>query len=47
MGVSTVGAWGQQHGYTIVGFVLSYVIGAWLRLNEVGKSMTNRKTILV
>ena len=47
MGVSTVGAWGQQHGYTIVGFVLSYVIGAWLRLNEVGKSTTKRKILLL
>jgi len=47
MGVSTVGAWGQQHGYTIVGFVLSYVIGAWLRLNEVGKNTTKRKLLLL
>jgi len=34
MGISPVGAWGQQHGYTIVGFSLCYVLGAWLRLNS-------------
>lgn len=47
MGVSTVGAWGQQHGYTIVGFVLLYVIGACLRLNEVGKGMKSKKLLLL
>ena len=34
MGISTVGAWGQQHGYTIVCFSLCYCLGAWLRLNR-------------
>lgn len=31
MGLSTVGAWGSQYGYTIVNFVVLYVIGAYLR----------------
>lgn len=35
MGTSTVGAWGQQHGYTIVGFSLFYTIGAWIRMNNI------------
>lgn len=33
MGISPVGAWGQQHGYTIVNFLLCYCLGAWYRLN--------------
>lgn len=47
MGISTVGAWGQQHGYTIVGFILFYAIGAWLRLNNVGKSIPGWKILLL
>lgn len=35
MGVSPVGAYGSQHGYTIIGFSLCYSLGAWLRLNNV------------
>lgn len=46
MGVSTVGAWGQQHGYTIVGFTLFYIVGAWLRINNIGKQLSNWKIIL-
>ena len=35
MGINPVGAWGQQHGYTIVGFSLCYCLGAWLRMNNI------------
>lgn len=31
MGLSTIGAWGSQYGYTIVNFSLMYVIGAIIR----------------
>lgn len=31
-GLSTIGAWGSQHGYTLVNFILLYIIGAYLRL---------------
>lgn len=47
MGVSTVGAWGQQHGYTIVGFVLFYAVGAWLRMNQIGEILSQRKIMLL
>ncbi len=40
MGISTVGMYGQQHGYTIIGFVLCYSIGAWMRLNKVLESFS-------
>ena len=35
MGVTTVGAWGQQHGYNIVNFALCYCLGAYIRLNGI------------
>lgn len=31
LGLSSIGMWGSQWGYTIVNFVLLYIIGAWLR----------------
>jgi surface polysaccharide O-acyltransferase-like enzyme len=42
MGINPVGAWGQQHGYTIVGFALYYCLGAYLRLNNPLKSVSTR-----
>lgn len=30
-GTSTIGNWGSQYGYTIVNFVLLYIIGAYIR----------------
>lgn len=46
MGVTTVGAWGQQHGYNIVNFALCYCIGAYIRLNGI-KDKTKGGTIAV
>lgn len=45
MGIDPVGAWGQQHGYTIVCFSLCYCIGAWIRLNSISKNLTKAKVI--
>lgn len=47
MGINPVGAWGQQHGYTIVGFTLCYIIGAWLRLNNFTDRIKRRVIILL
>ena len=46
MGVSTVGAWGQQHGYTIIGFILYYIIGAYIRLNNVNQMINKKKNVV-
>lgn len=35
MGLSTIGAWGSQWGYTIVNFSLLYIIGAYIHMNHV------------
>jgi len=43
MGVSTIGAWGQQHGYTIVNFSLCYCFGAMLRKGDLMISKPKRK----
>lgn len=34
-GLSTVGAYGSQYGYSIVNFVLLYFIGAYIRVNKI------------
>lgn len=36
-GLSTIGLYGSQWGYSIVNFVLLYLIGAYIRLNKVEK----------
>ena len=33
-GLSTIGNWGSQSGYTIVNFIVIYFVGAWVRKNE-------------
>lgn len=35
LGLSTIGMYGSQYGYTIVNFVLMYIIGAYIRLNDI------------
>ena len=47
MGISPVGAWGQQHGYTIVGFSLCYCLGGWLRMNNIAARLTNRNVLIL
>lgn len=34
MGLSTIGMYGSQYGYTIVNFVLMYIIGGYIRMIE-------------
>jgi hypothetical protein len=34
IGLSSVGAWGSQWGYTIINFTLMYLIGAWIRIDQ-------------
>ena len=38
IGLSTIGKYGSQHGYSIVNFVLLYFVGAYIRLNNVNLS---------
>lgn len=35
VGLSSIGMYGSQWGYTIVNFLMMYIIGAWLRKGEV------------
>lgn len=41
MGLSTVGMYGSQSGYTIVNFILMYLIGAYIRVNEMNEKGRN------
>ena len=34
-GLSTIGMYGSQYGYTIINFVLVYFVGAYLRVNKI------------
>ena len=43
LGTSTIGLWGSQYGYTIVNFVLVYVIGAYLRKFDIPEKVNIRK----
>lgn len=47
MGVSTVGAWGQQHGYNIVNFTLCYCLGAYLRHSNTLKHLGPKKALSI
>ena len=46
MGLSTIGAWGSQSGFTIVNFILCYCIGAYLRLNGIPKFLSKNNKYL-
>lgn len=35
LGLSTIGMYGSQYGYTIINFVLVYFVGAYLRVNKI------------
>ena len=35
LGLSTIGMYGRQYGYTIINFVLVYFVGAYLRVNKI------------
>ena len=43
MGLSTIGAWGSQSGFTIVNFMLCYCIGACLRLNGIPEHLLKHR----
>lgn len=47
MGVSTIGAWGQQHGYNIINFSLCYCLGAYIRLNNINEKLHRNKILLI
>ena len=47
MGVSTIGAWGQQHGYTIVNFLLCYCIGAFIRRYGAGAGVSKKGLVCI
>lgn len=44
-GLSTVGAYGSQYGYSIVNFVLVYVVGAYIKISEL--KISKKKTISI
>lgn len=44
-GLSTVGAWGNQQGFTITNFVLIYFIGAYIRFNNM--KINKRKNFIM
>lgn len=44
-GLSTIGLYGDQSGYTIINFILMYCIGAWLRRRK-NKAPKNKYTLL-
>ena len=43
LGTSTIGLWGSQYGYTIVNFVLLYIIGAYLKEFEIPEKVNKQK----
>lgn len=46
VGLSSIGMYGSQNGYTVVNFIMMYIIGAFIRINEKELSKyTNRKLI--
>lgn len=47
MGTSTVGAWGQQHGYNIVNFALCYCLGAYIRLNGFNERIKGKNIAVI
>lgn len=47
MGLSTIGAWGSQWGYTIVNFTLLYIIGAYIRTAEPSKKRYKTQSLLL
>ena len=42
-GLSTIGAWGNQQGFTIINFILLYFVGAYIRMNGIA---IKRKTAI-
>ena len=48
IGLSSIGMYGSQNGYTIVNFTLMYIIGAYIKLNEERfKSIRQTKLLLI
>ena len=46
IGLSSIGMYGSQNGYTIVNFALMYIVGAFIRLNEEELLKISRKKLL-
>ena len=46
-GLSTIGMYGSQEGYTIVNFIVVYVIGAYIRLCDKDKVRTSLVIVLI
>ena len=47
MGLSTVGAWGSQQGFNIVNFIVLYLVGTYLKINDVKISFRKIKLLLI
>lgn len=47
LGLSTIGMYGSQYGYTIINFVLVYFVGAYLRVNKITLSKKKAGTWII
>ena len=46
-GLSPIGAWGNQQGFTIVNFIILYSLGAYLRCNNLMNKLSLKKALLI
>jgi surface polysaccharide O-acyltransferase-like enzyme len=46
MGLSTIGAWGSQQGFTLTNFVFMYIVGGYLRFGIDDSRLSNRKIMM-
>lgn len=46
-GLTTIGMYGAQQGFTVVNFLLCYIVGAYLRITEIDKKITTSKLFLL
>lgn len=47
LGLSSIGAWGSQYGYTIINFALMYIVGGFLRKYDVDKYVKYKRSIII
>lgn len=45
-GLSTIGMYGSQYGYTIINFALMYIIGAYIKINDIKLKGKIKNTLL-
>lgn len=47
IGLSTVGMYGSQWGYSVVNFILLYIVGAYLRMHGPGRENESKKVLFI